>query len=528
MVYVPNPDDITNPTDGIGAESAQAEFRALKGKIAGLQGIITQWNSADKSAVAVLNAGNLVITNSSAVSANCSARTNTGIFAKSGYFEIKLTAAATFIYIGIAQITSSFINNNLPVGSDNISYAYRSDGTSWTNNVSTAFGSAAAVGDTIGVNYNGLTGTLSFYKNGVLMGGAPAYSGIDTTKTWYPAITLVNANDSAVADFGTSAFAFTAPGGATGLTSPIILVSGIQNIVYNSRCDIDQQNGGAAQNAIASNTYMVDGLKFNATQAGKFNAQQTQGALTPPPGYRNYQGLTVAAAYVSLATDVFASSHLVEGRQMRHLDYGLATAKVCTLSFLVYSSITGLHSGVVHNGAANRAYAFQFLVSAANVWTPVSIVIPGDVTGTWPVDISNAMQISFNLGSGANFLTAPNVWTAGNFLGATGSVNIVATNGATFHVTGLSFREGVYSIGQPQERIIWDDDIRRCQRYYIKLTAWVPTSNVSLTLPAPMRSTPGITGGGAGYIFTIDSANTILTHVQTSAANQSLTFDSRL
>lgn len=33
MPYIPNPDDATNPTDAIFAETAQAEFRALKGKV---------------------------------------------------------------------------------------------------------------------------------------------------------------------------------------------------------------------------------------------------------------------------------------------------------------------------------------------------------------------------------------------------------------------------------------------------------------------------------------------------------------
>lgn len=530
MVYVPNPDDITNPTDGIGAESAQAEFRALKGKIAGLQGIITQWNSADKSAVAVLNAGNLVITNSSAVAANCSARTNTGIFAKSGYFEIKLTAAATFIYIGIAQISSNFITNNLPIGSDNISYAYRSDGTSWTNNVSTAFGSAAAVGDVIGVNYNALAGTLSFYKNGVLMGAGPAYSGIDTTKTWYPAITLVNANDSAIADFGTSAFAFTVPAGAQGITQPVVISSGIGNIVYNGRCEIDQQNLGAAQPAIATNSYMVDGLKYNATQAGKFNAQQNQGAVAPPPGYVNYQGLTVAVAYAPLAADNFTLSHPIEGWSIEHLDFGKATAKTITLSFLVYTSITGLHSGSIENAAANRSYPFQFLVSQANTWTQVAIVIPGDIAGVWSIQNTQSASIRWNLGSGANTLGPANAWAAANYGGVIGSVNIVATLGAVFYVTGIDLRAGVYGAGQVNERIPYPIELKRCYRYYKKYTSvQVPGAGTTtaFTFIEPMVAAPVVSGGGAGFVYTLESTFTLINFTQTTAGQQPLVFDAR-
>lgn len=531
MVYVPNPDDVTNPTDGIGAESAQAEFRALKGKIAGLQGIITAWNPTDKSAAAILSAGNLQITNGNNANANCSARTNVGISNKSVYWEVKLLTAAAAMYIGIAQITSSFIANNQFVGNDAVSYSYRSDGTTWNNNVSTAFGSAAVAGDVIGINYNGLTGALSFYKNGALMGAGPAYNGIDTTKTWYPAITLVDSNDSAIANFGLSAFAFSATAGAVSMTQPVVIVSGIRNILYNGTCEIDAVNGGGAT-VPASGNYCIDGYKYLASQANKYNSQQNAGAVAGPPGIPAYLGMTVGAAgYPVLATDAFYILQPVEGWMIRHLDFGLATAKTVTLSAWVYSSITGLHSGALGNAANNRSYPFQFLISQANTWTPIAIVIPGDVIGTWPNLNTQAMSIRWNLGSGANSLGTANVWAPSVLTGVTGSVSIVATANATFYITGTDLRDGIYGVGQVNERIPFDVNLERCRRYYQAKSVFVPAAagEYTLGLPTAMRNTPGITGGGAGFTFSFDTNSfAAVTLFQTTGAIQNLSIDARM
>lgn len=531
MVYVPNPDDVTNPTDGIGAESAQAEFRALKGKIAGLQGIITAWNPSDKSAAAILSAGNLQITNGNNANANCSARTNVGISNKSVYWEVKLLTAAAAMYIGIAQITSSFIANNQFVGNDAVSYSYRSDGTTWNNNVSTALGAAAVAGDVIGINYNGLTGALSFYKNGVLIGAGPAYNAIDTTKTWYPAITLVDSNDSAVANFGLSAFAFSAPAGAVSMTQPVVIVSGIRNILYNGLCEIDAINGGGAT-VPASGNYCIDGFKYFSTQTNKWNSQQNAGAVAGPPGIPAYLGMTNSASgYAVLATDSFYILQPIEGWMIRHLDFGLATAKTVTLSAWVYSSITGLHSGALTNAAANRSYPFQFLISQANTWTPIAIVIPGDIIGTWPTTTAAGMAIRWNLGSGANSLNTANVWTASALTGVTGSVSIIATASATFYITGVDLRDGIYGVGQVNERIPFDVNLERCRRYYQAKSVFVPAAagEYTLGLPTAMRTAPTITGGGAGFVAGWDNtSNAAVSILQTTGAPQNLALDARM
>lgn len=51
MAYVPNPTDFTQPTDAISAETAQAEFRALKGYVASLLGGITGMNVLRKNKI---------------------------------------------------------------------------------------------------------------------------------------------------------------------------------------------------------------------------------------------------------------------------------------------------------------------------------------------------------------------------------------------------------------------------------------------------------------------------------------------
>ena len=46
---------------------------------------------------------------------------------------------------------------------------------------------------------------------------------------------------------------------------------------------------------------------------------------------------------------------------------------------------------------------------------------------------AGALFVSFDLGCGSTFRGPANAWAAGNFIGVTGAVSVVATNGATFY-----------------------------------------------------------------------------------------------
>ena len=244
----------------------------------------------------------------------------------------------------------------------------------------------------------------------------------------------------------------------------------MKNRIINGAMVIDQRNAGASVTP-ANGQYLVDRFFVYADQASKFTAQQNAGSITPPVGFSNYQGITSSSAYSSLSTDRFSLAQAIEGFNFADLGWGTASAKTVTLSFQVYSSLTGTFSGAFNNAAGNRGYPFTYSIPVANTWTTISVTIAGDTTGTWVGATNGAgVYISFNLGSGSNFLGTAGAWatTTNRSLGATGSVSVVGTSGATFYITGVQLEVGSSATGF--EYVNYQTSLANCQRYYWKVS----------------------------------------------------------
>lgn len=256
-----------------------------------------------------------------------------------------------------------------------------------------------------------------------------------------------------------------------------------RNRIINGNMVVDQRNAGAQITAanLTNGTYMVDRWFYQSSQVAKFTAQQNAGAVTTATGFPNYLGMTVATAVTVGASDYFNISQPVEGFNFADLAWGTANAKTVTLSFVVYSSLTGTFGGSFRNSAVNRSYPFTYTISSANTWTTISVTIAGDTTGTW-VGATNGIgaYVQFSLGAGSTYSATANTWAAGNYYAPTGAVSVVGTASATFYVTGVQLEVG--TVATPYEMQIYSDQLAQCCRYY----QWVPFSQ-------------GFVAAGAGY-----------------------------
>jgi hypothetical protein len=302
--------------------------------------------------------------------------------------------------------------------------------------------------------------------------------------------------------------------GGTGTTTGYY---GFKNRIINGAMVIDQRNAGASSTTptVGTGVYTIDRFAYVVSQASKFTIQQTPSttetgfATRVGAGFSNYLACTVgASANVTIgASDYFVIYQPIEGSNVSDLAWGTANAKTVTLSFLVYSSVTGTFGGALRNGGFNRSYPFTYSIPTANTWTSISITIAGDTSGTWSTTNSIGIVVSFGLGVGATFATTAGAWTAGNYSSATGAVSPITTNSATFYITGVQLEKG--STATSFDYRPYSTEVQLCQRYYEEMevlystASWAAISNQAFW-KVTKRAAPTITGspdGGTGGTY---------------------------
>jgi hypothetical protein len=118
-----------------------------------------------------------------------------------------------------------------------------------------------------------------------------------------------------------------------------------KNRIINGNMVIDQRNAGASVSNTTSIAYTTDRWNIYGSVAGKFTAEQNAASVTPPAGFANYLGMTSSSAYTVGAAETFQLQQQIEGFNSSDLAWGTASAKTVTLSFWVYSSLTGTFGG---------------------------------------------------------------------------------------------------------------------------------------------------------------------------------------
>ena len=323
------------------------------------------------------------------------------------------------------------------------------------------------------------------------------------------------------------------------MTNAVALAQGASNNVtfrnklINGGMVIDQRNGGASSTPSAT-TYLIDRWRFEISQASKFTVGQNLNSVTTQAGFPNYLGFQVASAVSIGATDYFVIDQRIEGFNFADLAWGTANAKTVTVSFWVYSSLTGTFGGCLSNYAVTRAYPFTYTISSANTWTQISVTIAGDTSGTW-VGASNSgvAQLTFGLGVGSTYSGTAGSWATTSYtVSATGATSVVGTSSATFYITGVQLEAG--TTASPFEYRQYGTELALCQRYFYKASStggnvpfgfgyYPSTIELAIGVPFPivMRSVPTFTSSAANTFLAQDSANRTPTTISMQCASPS-------
>ena len=278
---------------------------------------------------------------------------------------------------------------------------------------------------------------------------------------------------------------------------------GRRNIIINGAMQISQRIGTTATN--------VSGGHCGIDRWGMYasgNGYTTQQVTDAPAGFYNSMKL----ASISTTTPVYSFfGQRIEGNNVNHIGLGTANCQSFTVSFYVKSSVAGVYSICMNNGAGNLSYPVQYTINSTNTWERKSMTIPPITSGTWEKGISIGLYLRFNLGSPSSRTAAADGWRSGNFDGAdgsTGAVTWATTNGATFYMTGCQIEAGT-EVTDFEHRS-FTEELALCQRYFFSLNYpdgtrnhWlypIDQSNTAagyrrstMMLPTSMRTTPTVT-----------------------------------
>ena len=195
--------------------------------------------------------------------------------------------------------------------------------------------------------------------------------------------------------------------------------------------------------------------------------------------------------------------------------FGSANAKTVTLSFWAKSSLTGTFGGHLTNNTSNRWYPFTYSIPTANTWTQISVTIAGDTSGTWLTNTSVGIYVGWSMGTGSSNEATANAWTASTGISATGTVDVVATNGATLYITGVQLEKA--TTASSFDFRSYPQELGLCQRYYYyngsplygyNGTGSTITASATNPWPVTMRTSPTV-AVGTGAILASGTAGAV-------------------
>jgi hypothetical protein len=292
--------------------------------------------------------------------------------------------------------------------------------------------------------------------------------------------------------------------------------SSFKNRIINGNMATAQRSTGPVANAVSSSTLTyatLDRWGYWAQQASKFTVQQGVGSLSGFP----LNALITSSTALSVASDSYYSfAQRIEGYNFADFNFGLASAKSFTVSFWIYSSITGTFPFYCFNSGYSRSYVSTFTVNAANTWEQKTITVAGDTAGSW-VGATNGIgiEVGITLAAGSNwFAPSANTWSSTNFgLGLSGATNFLATNGATMYVTGFQLEAG--TVATSFDFRSYGTELQLCYRYNYVYYRRGASSDSNVALP------------GTGSYYTASSVYTNIMFPVTMRTTPTLTTPNR-
>jgi hypothetical protein len=225
------------------------------------------------------------------------------------------------------------------------------------------------------------------------------------------------------------------------------------------------------------------------------------------------------------AGDYFILVHKIEGFRTARLNWGTANAQPVTIGFWTAHHRAGVYTGTIRNNANNRSYAFTYTQTVADVGQYNVVTIPGDTAGTWAIDNSTGLWLTFAMAVGATN-TAPsiNTWLAGSYGAGPGQINAVAATSDIFRITGVVVLPGIEAPSAARSPLIMrpcGQELLTCKRYWQSFifptfltisgyTASAQGVQWAVPLPVEMRASPTAAIVGSWGVTNSSQPTTVL------------------
>ena len=225
---------------------------------------------------------------------------------------------------------------------------------------------------------------------------------------------------------------------------------------------------GNADNGYPLCTDMVNYRRTGAWSGTTWTVSQNSQTPSTLSPFKYFTRWTQAGTVQNAPNDTSTSlQYKIEGQDMAHASWGTSDAKQCTLSFYVRCSQTGTFCVWTHS--TDRHYVFEYTISAANTWQRVTHTYTAPVNGQFSTDNNAGIVFHFiiaaHAASGSYGGATTNTWSAdGKRWTSNQSTAMSANAGATWDITGIQFEIG--DIATPFEHRSFEEELRRCQRYY--------------------------------------------------------------
>ena len=296
--------------------------------------------------------------------------------------------------------------------------------------------------------------------------------------------------------------------------------AGRKNLILNGDYTVWQRSESAT--ALTTDIYSsVDRWKTRVNDTSEFTVSKSSES---PSGFASSCKWDCTTANASPSSGVsIIHQQAMEGQNLQHLQYGLATAKSVTASFWVRGTVTGVYTVGLYSPDGNRHIESSYTIGSANTWEHKTITFAGDTGGTLNNDTGEGMRLWFWLGGGSGFSsgTQATSWAAysqANVL-ADSQVNLASSTSNDWYIAGVQLEVGS---GTDFEHRSFGEELALCQRYYSRTTALSGLSGAAVFhafstseswggafFPVTMRSTPTVTvynnAGASGGVHRIGS-----------------------